>query len=71
MPALLLWMTIAEMILPFQGKDMVNQKDRIPTYRMFGMDTSEIFLYHSKCSRPTYQWIVMMKMIIIDAQYVS
>ena len=36
---------------------------------MFGMDAIEIFLYRSKCSRPTNQWIDMMKTIIIDAQY--
>ena len=38
-------------------------------YRMFGMDAIGNFLYRSKCSRPTYQWIAMMKMIIIGAQY--
>ena len=35
-------------------------------YRMFGMDASEIVLYRWKYFRPTYQWIAMMKMIIID-----
>ena len=40
-------------------------------YRMFGMDASENVLYRSKCFQPTYQWIAMMEMIIIDAQYES
>ena len=43
----------------------------LPTYRMFGMDAIENFLYHLKCSQPTYQCIDMMTMIIIDAQYGS
>ena len=43
----------------------------LSTYRMVGMDAIEIFLYRSKCSQPTYQWIAMMKTIIIDAQYGS
>ena len=53
------------------GGGTLTWRGTVFTYRMFGMDTSEDFLYHSNFFRPTYQWIAMMKTIVIDARYVS
>ena len=39
----------------------------VGTYRMFGMDAIENVLYPLKYSQPKYQWIAMIKTIIIDA----